>query len=225
MRSPCSTIRCWIAPVRFLSRSSRCANVDGDVGLDLLELRADELDALQRRGVRDLVDRARRQLDRLTDEAAVLGQLRERILEPCRAEGQRLEPVVARRDQAPDRLVPRDEGQDAFLLGRGVRAGGTPHLRGDLAHQRGGMLLDGPKALIDPLRDREIEGGRPSRSRTGLGSVGATGEQSTPGAAGTFRRVRGIGIHDEASRSGAGAMRRAKHRSGIGPEHAPGHER
>ena len=28
MRSPCSTIRCWIAPVRFLSRSSRCANVE-----------------------------------------------------------------------------------------------------------------------------------------------------------------------------------------------------
>ncbi len=89
----------------------------GDVRLDLLELRTDHLDALERRRVRDLVDRVRRQLDRLTDQAAVLGELRERILEPRRAKRQRLEPIVARRDQAPDRLIAGDEAEDALLLG------------------------------------------------------------------------------------------------------------
>ena len=39
----------------------------------------------------------------------------------------------------------------------------------------GGVLLDGPKTFVDPLRDREIEGGRPragpdgSRERRGDG--------------------------------------------------------
>ena len=193
-----------------------------DVRLDLLELRADHLDALERRGVRDLVDRVRRELDRLTNQAAVLGELSEGVLEARRAERQRLEPVVARRDEALDRLVPRDEAEDPLLLVGGIRARRAPHLRGDLAHQGRRVLLDGPQAVVQPFRDREVERARTlRRDGTGFRGVGATGEQSTPGAAGTFRRVRGIGVHVEASRSGAGAMRRAKHRSRVWPEHAP----
>ena len=211
MRSPCSTIRCWIAPVRFLSRSSRCANVEEMCASTCSSWVRIDLDALERRRVRDLVDRVRRELDRLADQPAVLGELCERILQTGRAERQRLEPVVARRDEAPDGLVPRDEAEDAVLLVGGVRARCAPHLRGDLAHQGRRVLLDRPQAVVQPFRDREVERGRALR-RTGqdLGGVGATGEQSTPGAAGTFRRIRGIGVHVEASRSGAGAMRRSE---------------
>jgi hypothetical protein len=46
-----------------------------DVRLHLLELGADQLDALEGGRVRDLVDRSRRQLDRLAHQTAVLGEL------------------------------------------------------------------------------------------------------------------------------------------------------
>ena len=55
-----------------------------------------------------------------------------------------------------------------------------------------------------------------ARWRTSSGHVGPAGEQATPGGAGSSGGYVVPVSHDEASRSGAGAMRRAKRRSASG---------
>ena len=95
----------------------------GDVPLDLLKLVPDALDPVEGGGVGDLADRGDRGLDRLAGGAAGLGKVTERILHAPRTGGERLEALVARRDQAPDRLIPREEADDPLLFRTNVFRG------------------------------------------------------------------------------------------------------
>ena len=76
------------------------------------------------------------------------------VLEPRRPHGERLEALVRVRDQAPERLIPRQLEQD---LGPGVvlvAARGPPDLARDLAHERGGGDLDAAESLLELALDR-----------------------------------------------------------------------
>ena len=88
----------------------------------------------------------------------MVGELGERVLQPRRAQRERLEPLVARRQQASDRLVTRQQRDDAFLLGTAVGARGAPDLAGDLAHQAGGLLLDRRQPVVEPLVHATLDG-------------------------------------------------------------------
>ena len=77
----------------------------GDVALDLLELVPHALDAVKGGGVCDLPDGRDGCLHRLPGRPAGLGKIGERILDTAGPGRERLEALVARRDQAPDGLV------------------------------------------------------------------------------------------------------------------------
>ncbi|MBI3647882.1 MAG: MaoC family dehydratase N-terminal domain-containing protein [Actinobacteria bacterium] len=128
----------------------------GDVPLDQLELVADRLDAVDRGRLRDLADRVDALLHRLARGARGLVDPREDVLEAGGADRERLEPLVRGGDQAADRLVAREERDDALLDLGGVAARGAPHLRGDLAHEGGRLLLDRPEPLLQALFDRPL---------------------------------------------------------------------
>ena len=87
--------------IASLQRSERCS----DVALDLLQLGSDGFDAVERGGVGDLADSVRAHLDGLADPTGGLRELGERVLQAGGADGDGLEPLVARGDQAPDRLI------------------------------------------------------------------------------------------------------------------------
>ena len=189
-----------------------------EVLLDLLELRAHHLDAVQRGGLGDLADRVRRRLHRLTRAALGLGQVGQVVLEPRGAHGDRLEALVAGGDQGTDRLIPGEERHDALLLGAHVFCGGTPYLGGHLAEQAGGLVLDLAHAGLDPIVDRAahglIEPCFGLRHRVGLGLL-ATGEEPTAEESGLLRGVGRIArVHIDASLvQGAARGRPGQHRA------------
>ena len=196
----------------------------GDVRLHLLQLRADRVHAVQGGGVRDRTDRRGRGLHGVARHAAGLGQFLHVVLETRRAHGERLEALVAGRQEALDGLVAGEQRDDALLLGPCVGPRGAPHLGGDLPHQDGRLLLERVEPLLQVLVDRPFDGvghlalllGQP-RIRGGWGDRGVgngdggrPAEQTTPGGAGrgsVLGRVFGTGLnHDVFSRSGAGAV-------------------
>ena len=157
----------------------------GDVPLHHLELRANHLDPVQGGGLRNLLDRLRSVLHRLAGATLGLGQVAQVVLEPRGAHRDRLEPLVARREQRPNRLVLRDDRHDPFLLGTDILCRGAPHLAGDLPHQGGGgalhLIQPGLHPLVDRRADQVVQprlllGGR--RTDGGL-TLLATGEQPT----------------------------------------------
>ena len=197
----------------------------GDVSLHQLELRPHGLDAVQGGGVGDLPDRVCGGLHRRSRPALGVRQLLEMVLETRAADGERLEPLVGGGDQRPDRLIARQDRDDALLLGTHVLRGGPPNLAGNLSHEPGRLLLDRPDAFIQPIVDRALQELR--QPSLGLADHGlglnrlATGEEPAPeepgllGGGGRTTRT-----HRTPRLSGAARGRRPpKHRAEIGRTH------
>ena len=126
----------------------------GDVMLDLLELGPDDLDAVQGRRLRDLADRRAPRPPSASREARpVSASSASESSSRAARSGERLEPLVARGQQTADRLITREQGDDALLFGACVGGRGSPDLAGDLTHQAGGLLLDRRQAVGEALVD------------------------------------------------------------------------
>jgi len=149
-----------------------------------LELRPHGLDAVQGGGVGDLPDRVRGGFHRRSRPALGVRQLLEVVLEARAADGERLEPLVGGGDQRPDRLIARQDRDDALLFGTHILRGGPPNLTGNLSHEPGRLLLDRPDALIQPIVDRALQELR--QPSLGLADHGlglnrlATGQEPAP---------------------------------------------
>jgi hypothetical protein len=183
-------------PVSLVERPERL----GDVALDLLQLQPHVVDAVEGGRVRDLADRCRRGLHRLARGARGVGEVTDRVLDAGGPRRERLEPLVTRGDQAPDRLVAREQGHDPFLLGPDVFRGRAPELAGDLAHQQRRLLLERLEALLDPLVDGFGQGVRDlllGGGEDGRFGVLLSGEQGgTPTSTGSRRPCGALFVHD-----------------------------
>ena len=195
----------------------------GDVVLDLLELAADALHPVQGGGVGDLADRRHRGFHRGAGGAAALGEVGQRILEPGRAQRERLEPFVAGVQEALDGLVAGEQRDDALLLRARVGAPGTPDLAGDLAHQGGRLFLDGQEAVgeafvhgaFDRRGDAHLTGGHAWFVFVLLEST-----QQSPGCPGVLREA--VGPYSSMTSLaiwGRRGVRREEHRARPGATH------
>ena len=167
-----------------------------DVGLHLLELSADLIDPVDRRGAGDLSDRFDGGLDRLPGGASLGREFEEVFLQARRTHRERLEALVAGCHEALDRLIAREERHDPLLLRANVGGAGPPDLGGDLTHKIGGLSLDHAEHVVEALVDRPLERldhpmlGR-RHHRLGSRVRVLFPEAPTPRGAGMLRLVRG----------------------------------
>ncbi len=197
-----------------------------DVLLDAGELLADLLDPAERRRVGGFGQGLRPTAEDFLEGAGRLRELGDGVLQPRGAHRERLEALIAVRDQAPDRLVPADQRQDLGLGVPDVAGGRPPHLRRDLVHQRDRGLLDGPQPLLEPLLDPSLVAGDevldPLGDGLGLGGR-ATGEEAAAPRLRPLGRVRRIrSLHGDAPSRGRRGASAAECRAGRGRYHVGG---
>ena len=192
--------------------------------LHLLELRPHLSTPCERGGVGDLADRVRRRPRSPRGVARRSGsRVRARSSSSARrTHRERLEPLVARRDQALDRLVAREERHDALLLGTHVVAREARQTSAATSRIRSvGLLLDRPEHRPRAARRSTAASASTIRCSDGviIGSGAGSGssrKRPRRGAPAPPAGTRVLLFHVTSSRSGAAAVRRQEHRSRPG---------